>query len=139
MSFLHPCEMGFVGLVRSRGVVISEAKAPPPVSRAFFRLQRTLMAQVAASTDMQGLAAAGFQAYIRAYAALPAAMREIFHFKKLHLGHVAHSFGLRKQPSKLAQTYGKQLVKTRMQDARDGPRGGRRAERTRKQQPKRRK
>jgi len=106
-------------------VLISEAKVPASVSRTFFQLQRTLMAQVAASADLQGLAAAAFQAYIRAYAALPVSIRDIFHFKKLHLGHVAHSFGLRKQPSKLAQSYGKNLMQSRMQSSDAGGRKGR--------------
>ena len=35
------------------------------------------------------------RSYIRAYAAHPASVKDIFHIKHLHLGHVADSFALR--------------------------------------------
>lgn len=101
VTFLHPCELGFVGRVRSRGVTIEEVALPNSVTSSFFHLQRVLMGQVQASRELQELAAAGFQSYIRAYAAVPSALRDVFHYRKLHLGHVAHSFGLRKKPSNL--------------------------------------
>ncbi|KAI8517836.1 ATPdependent RNA helicase, partial [Branchiostoma belcheri] len=39
-----------------------------------------------------------YQSFIRAYATFPSTLKHIFHVKKLHLGHVAKSFGLRDAP-----------------------------------------
>jgi hypothetical protein len=41
------------------------------------------------------LASDAFRSSVRAYAAHPAALKDVFHVKRLHLGHVAHSFALR--------------------------------------------
>ena len=35
------------------------------------------------------------RSYTRAYATHPSSVKEVFHVKRLHLGHVAHSFGLK--------------------------------------------
>ncbi|KAJ3331007.1 ATP-dependent RNA helicase dbp7 [Blyttiomyces sp. JEL0837] len=45
------------------------------------------------------LARAAFRSHVRAYATHTASERQIFHIKKLHLGHLAKSFGLREAPS----------------------------------------
>ncbi|XP_056397163.1 probable ATP-dependent RNA helicase DDX31 isoform X2 [Hyla sarda] len=43
------------------------------------------------------------QSYIRSYATYPRDLKQIFHIRSLHLGHVAKSFGLRDAPHNLTQ------------------------------------
>ena len=58
-------------------------------------LQGHFMDAVARDRSLQSLATDAFRSSVRAYAAYPAAVKNIFHVKKLHTGHVAHSFALR--------------------------------------------
>lgn len=53
------------------------------------------MEAVSADPGLRSLAADAFRSSVRAYAAHPAALKDVFHVKRLHLGHVAHSFALR--------------------------------------------
>lgn len=62
------------------------------------------MEAVGRDRSLQSLATDAFRSSIRAYAAYPAAVKEVFHVKKLHLGHVAHSFALRCTPAPQAAT-----------------------------------
>jgi Domain of unknown function (DUF4217) len=62
-------------------------------------LQGTLLDAVDGDEELKQLASAAFRAFVRAYAAHPASVKDIFHIKKLHLGHVADSFALRCLPS----------------------------------------
>ena len=48
---------------------------------------------------LQKLAVEGYCAFVRSYAAYPSELKPIFHVKKLHLGHLAKSFGIRAKPS----------------------------------------
>ncbi|KAK3719380.1 hypothetical protein RRG08_029536 [Elysia crispata] len=50
---------------------------------------------------MHGLAAKGFQSYIRAYATYSKDVKDIFKVSNLHLGHVAKSFALREAPAQI--------------------------------------
>ncbi|RUS76262.1 hypothetical protein EGW08_015977 [Elysia chlorotica] len=50
---------------------------------------------------MHGLAAKGFQSYIRAYATYSKEVKGIFKVSDLHLGHVAKSFALREAPAQI--------------------------------------
>ena len=45
------------------------------------------------------MAIEGYCSFIRSYAAYPTELKPIFHVKKLHLGHLAKSFGIREKPS----------------------------------------
>ena len=58
-------------------------------------LQARLGEAVSADPGLRSLAADAFRSSVRAYAAHPAALKDVFHVKRLHLGHVAHSFALR--------------------------------------------
>ena len=60
-----------------------------------FSLQGTLLDAVDGDDELKQLASAAFRAFVRAYAAHPASVKDIFHIRKLHLGHVADSFALR--------------------------------------------
>ena len=44
-----------------------------------------------------------YQSFVRAYATYPTALKSIFHMKKLHLGHLAKSFGLQDSPGHIGQ------------------------------------
>ena len=54
---------------------------------------------------------AAYQSYIGAYTAYPNSVKNIFHVKNLHLGHVASSFGLQEAPTKIGNIVGTQLRK----------------------------
>ena len=62
---------------------------------AVVELQKQLMVAVAETPEVQRLAEEAFRSFTRAYAAHPSSVKDVFHVKKLHLGHVAHSFALR--------------------------------------------
>jgi hypothetical protein len=58
-----------------------------------------LLAATGRDADLRAVAEAGFRGAVRAYATYPAAWKPFFHVKALHLGHVAHAYGLREAPS----------------------------------------
>ena len=58
-------------------------------------LQARLVDAVSEDPSLRSLASDAFRSSVRAYAAHPAALKDVFHVKRLHLGHVAHSFALR--------------------------------------------
>lgn len=47
------------------------------------------------------MAKRAFLSHVRAYATHSSTEKQIFHVKKLHLGHMAKSFGLREAPSNI--------------------------------------
>ena len=59
------------------------------------------------SEALRESAASAFRAYVRAYAAQPAALKSVFYVKKLHLGRLAHSFGLKERPTVLGHSASK--------------------------------
>ena len=59
------------------------------------QFQDAAMQSVGGDHSLRTAAAAAFRSYVRAYSTHPASLRDIFHVKRLHLGHVAHSFALR--------------------------------------------
>lgn len=46
--------------------------------------------------------AAALQSFLRAYTTYPAPLKQVFHLRRLHLGHAAKSFGLRDAPQGLS-------------------------------------
>ena len=64
---------------------------PAPV----FAFQGRLVSAVTQDPHLRALAGDAFRSFVRAYATHPASLRDIFHVKRLHLGHVAHSFALK--------------------------------------------
>jgi len=50
-----------------------------------------------------------FQSFVRAYATYPVDLKQIFHVKNLHLGHVAKSFALAETPSKISKLVGRHV------------------------------
>jgi ATP-dependent RNA helicase DDX31/DBP7 len=53
------------------------------------------MEAVGADRDLVRLAGDAFRSHVRAYATHSGALRDAFHVRSLHLGHVAHSFALK--------------------------------------------
>lgn len=60
-----------------------------------FAFHSRLAAAVAKDPGLKEASSAAFRSFVRAYATHPASLKAIFHVKRLHLGHVAHSFALR--------------------------------------------
>ena len=55
--------------------------------------------QVVQQMVLREMATSAFRSFIRAYATYPLALKQIFHVKLLHLGHIAKSFALRETPA----------------------------------------
>ena len=62
---------------------------------AVVQLQQQFMTAVSESPEIAKLAEDAFRSFTRAYAAHPSSIKDIFHVRMLHLGHMAHSFALR--------------------------------------------
>lgn len=59
-----------------------------------------------------------FCSWVRAYTAHRGELKKIFMVKKLHLGHVARSFGLKEQPSLVGRSFQMQAKKKRKREHR---------------------
>merc|ERR1712141_301528 len=55
--------------------------------------------------DLKTIAEGAFRSFIQSYAAYPSHLKEIFHVKRLHLGHIAKSFALRAAPRQMKNQY----------------------------------
>nr|CAB3461421.1 unnamed protein product [Digitaria exilis] len=66
------------------------------------------------------LARDAFCSWVRAYTAHRGELKKIFMVKKLHLGHVARSFGLKEQPSLVGRSHQVQLKKRKKEQKREG-------------------
>lgn len=66
------------------------------------------------------LARDAFCSWLRAYTAHRGELKKIFMVKKLHLGHVARSFGLKEQPSLVGRSHQVQLKKRKKEQKREG-------------------
>lgn len=69
---------------------------------------------------LRGLAKSAFCSWVRAYTAHKGELKRIFMVKKLHLGHVARSFGLREQPSLVGRSLQLQAKKRKWDLKRQG-------------------
>lgn len=56
------------------------------------------------------------RSFVRAYSTHPASVKSIFHVKKLHIGHVAHSFALADPPTMVGQSGSRDERKKRKAD-----------------------
>ncbi|KAF0924130.1 hypothetical protein E2562_008447 [Oryza meyeriana var. granulata] len=84
-------------------------------------LQRALESFVASEDAMKKLARDAFCSWVRAYTAHRGELKKIFMVKKLHLGHVARSFGLKEQPSLVGRSHQVQLKKRKKEQKRERP------------------
>ncbi|KAJ3676425.1 hypothetical protein LUZ60_003837 [Juncus effusus] len=76
-------------------------------------LQRALESFVSSQPKMQKLARDAFCSWVGAYNAHRGELKKIFVVKKLHLGHVARSFGLKEQPSLVGRVQAKKEKRMR--------------------------
>ncbi|GHP04388.1 hypothetical protein PPROV_000314200 [Pycnococcus provasolii] len=81
------------------------------VREEVFALQRALQACVARNVELHDQAMSGFRSFVRAYAAHPAAVKYMLHVQRLHLGHVAQSFGLKEAPTLIGKGGSKKEAK----------------------------
>ncbi|NP_001169005.1 DEAD-box ATP-dependent RNA helicase 17 [Zea mays] len=84
-------------------------------------LQRSLEGFVAAEDATKKLARDAFCSWVRAYTAHRGELKKIFMVKKLHLGHVARSFGLKEQPSLVGRSHQVSLKKRKKEQKRERP------------------
>ncbi|XP_072961311.1 DEAD-box ATP-dependent RNA helicase 17 [Typha angustifolia] len=82
-------------------------------------LQRALESFILAEPKMKKLARDAFCSWLRAYTAHRGELKKIFMVKKLHLGHVARSFGLKEQPSLVGRSHQMQAKKRKRDQRQD--------------------
>lgn len=74
-------------------------------------LQARLIQHVQNEKPLRQLACNAFRSHVGAYATHASHLKGIFHVRKLHLGHVAHSFALKEQPKALGRAGAKRVQK----------------------------
>ena len=89
------------------------------VREEVFALQRALQACVARDAALHDQAMAGFRSFVQAYAAHPAAVKGMLSVKRLHLGHVAHSFGLKEAPTLIGGSGSKKEAKRKADERKE--------------------
>jgi len=114
--FLLPTEIGFLSAVAAIGAGEWEQIEMDTLIRDGFSrngqknsIQQTREAAAAYQNklelfvkdnqELKKLAIEAYCSFIRSYSAYPSELKTIFHIKKLHLGHLAKSFGIREKPS----------------------------------------
>eukprot|EP00039_Didymoeca_costata_P018016 m.331797 g.331797 ORF g.331797 m.331797 type:complete len:728 (+) comp16795_c0_seq1:223-2406(+) len=118
IMFLLPSETGFLDELRRFNFELIETpiteilenlvghRGGTRLSReaqlAASKLQQDCEQRVVKEEDLHSAAVTAFKSFVRAYATYPHEYKHIFHVKKLHLGHLAKSFGMREPPSNLA-------------------------------------
>ncbi|KAK6944704.1 Helicase, C-terminal [Dillenia turbinata] len=83
-------------------------------------LQKGLESFISAEPSMKKLAKDAFCSWVRAYTAHRGDLKRIFMVKKLHLGHVARSFGLKEQPSLVGKSHQMQMKKRKRDQKQKG-------------------
>lgn len=77
------------------------AALPSTLKSRLGLLQKVIESGIAANEELSSRARNGFLSTCRAYATHPSSEKEIFHIKRLHLGHLAAAFGLDREPKKM--------------------------------------
>ncbi|PKU68182.1 DEAD-box ATP-dependent RNA helicase 17 [Dendrobium catenatum] len=131
LLFLQPAEIDYLHDLKMHGVSLTEYPLQKFLERFLFYgqkqhhqkflsldthplvilLQKALESFVLAEPKMKKLAKNAFCSWVRAYTAHRGELKKIFMLKKLHLGHVARSFGLKEQPSLVSKSLQKQAKK----------------------------
>ncbi|BDA42696.1 DEAD-box ATP-dependent RNA helicase 17 [Coccomyxa sp. Obi] len=137
--FLLPCERGYLAKLEATGVRLDPINLLPALDllpsqpgqqgrpgrtldthTGAHAVQARLVDAVSEDPSLRSLASDAFRSSVRAYAAHPAALKDVFHVKRLHLGHVAHSFALREAPSMLGKSSNKAELKRKKAEERGG-------------------
>jgi len=115
LLFLQPAEKDYIGVLASHSIVLTEYLLEDLLSESLkcygnkkmkdedkaTEIQNFIEEMLTIEKDYHKMAVTAYFAFIQSYSTYPGTMKEIFHPKKLHLGHVAKSFGLRDAPGKL--------------------------------------
>ncbi|KAF6993003.1 hypothetical protein CFC21_009951 [Triticum aestivum] len=140
LLFLQPVELDYLKDLELHGVSLTEypfqkvldgfpVNGEKPLKRKpisldmhpwILSVQRTLENYVASEATTNKLARDAFCSWLRAYTAHRGELKKIFMVKKLHLGHVARSFGLKEQPSLVGRSHQVQLKKRKKEQKREG-------------------
>ncbi|KAI3689946.1 hypothetical protein L2E82_47917 [Cichorium intybus] len=114
--FLQPIEVDYLQELKKHGVTLTEYPLLKLLddfplkshARTFVSiemhpwlvcLQKSLESFIFSEAKVKKLGQNAFCSWVRAYNAHRGELKSIFMVKKLHLGHVARSFGLKEQPS----------------------------------------
>jgi len=122
--FLQRSEMDYSKMLKEKGLLLSEASVVSILAHLNYdddddedelggdstksnlppglQLQNSFETLVSSDAELHELARLSFLSSVRAYGSYPRSMKHIFHPKKLHLGYVAKSFGLKEPPKRLA-------------------------------------
>jgi ATP-dependent RNA helicase DDX31/DBP7 len=114
--FLQEFERGFVPLLRGRNIELKEYEYGKLIRRAVEAMggddvdlcmaalrQETMSTIENEENDVKNLAARAWASSIKAYTSHKRETREVFNKAKLHLGHMAASFGLQMTPLELKE------------------------------------
>lgn len=117
LLFLLPSEVKYIERLQEQSIEMQEIKLfemlinllprnakkkdQSVIQDAATDLQNKLEETVTSTADLQLLAEQAFKSFIQAYATYSSSMKDIFHLKYLHLGHMAKSFALRKAPQQM--------------------------------------
>ncbi|KAF8393663.1 hypothetical protein HHK36_021909 [Tetracentron sinense] len=137
--FLQPVEMDYLQDLQKHGVTLIEYPLLKVLDSFPLRGQKQYMKKVVSlemhpwvlslqkalesfisAEKMKKLAKDAFCSWIRAYTAHRGELKRIFMVKKLHLGHVARSFGLKEQPSLVGKSFQMQTKKRKRDQKQKG-------------------
>ncbi|KAI3495690.1 hypothetical protein L1887_38036 [Cichorium endivia] len=133
LLFLQPIEVDYLQELQKHGVTLTEypllklLDGFPLKSHArkfvsiemhpwLVCLQKSLESFIFSEAKMKKLGQNAFCSWVRAYSAHRGELKSIFMVKKLHLGHVARSFGLKEQPSLVGRSVQKKHTEKRKRD-----------------------
>lgn len=101
-----------------------EEEGDQDLRRAFGAWQAAFESAQEANPKLSALAKTAYLATVRAYATHPAPEKAIFHVKKLHLGHLAASFGLAEPPTSYVSSLAKAKSKAERRETKGKPHAG---------------
>ncbi|XP_067939384.1 ATP-dependent DNA helicase DDX31-like [Watersipora subatra] len=99
-SILKACKQESSLLPAKRG----SGQTPRNIQESATALQQSLEEWTYNASDRLAQAKSAYQSFVRAYATYPTKVKDIFHVKNLHLGHLAKSFCLREAPAGMTGT-----------------------------------
>ena len=131
LLFLQPAEKDYIDVLASHSIVLTELTLDDLLSDSLkcygnkkmknedkaTEIQNFIEETLTIEKDYHQMAVTAYFAFIQSYSTYPSTMKEIFHPKKLHLGHVAKSFGLRDAPGKLKSGVPSSKQKTKEKNA----------------------
>ena len=126
LLFLLPSEVGYVKFLNDSFVALKEievfsilksfigkkyvCKTQNKIEEKVTNLQNVIELACIKFKDFKQVAVSAYNSFIQSYSTYPSFIKDIFHVKHLHLGHVAKSFGLRDAPNKLVNQVGIQTA-----------------------------